>query len=1291
MLDYNVYTNESGSNYTLAAFGVGNPHTTLPALQAATPFEDHGLFGDPGFVSTSDLHIQTTVGFLSNAGNPIAWITDDIDAAPRLSPPDIGADEYTYAAPTAEYAVMELLNILPIYGELLPYTVGARVTNRGSAAQTNVPIRLFYQGVLQDTTLLSLLPDETDTVWFDWTTPLAPDTGALVVRSFLTDDAVLANDSLADTVVVVGQAMNGPYEVGDGFEFTTLAVAVGQLHARGVAGPVMFLVHGGVYPEPLTIGLIGGVSATNIVTFYEISSSEPVEVTSHNPTGTLRLVGANYLLFDGIDITATSTNTRAVEFTGNADRNTIRNATLTGAGVSTTSTNTVYINGGGNDYNRIENCVLRGGHYAFRAVGISGTSDVGNELVGCQILEGKYCVYLERQNNTRISGCDIQPGFTGSNTEIYGINVAAHASGFISICENNRIHNFRTYSGANGIYTSAGAGLRAYNNAIYDFQVQSNGSVNGIRAGGGTVEFYYNSVDIGDVASTGGTLGINGFYESTASTMVTLKNNVFRVAEPTTASCGLNRSAGSLISDYNAICGPDSGGAFIAGRDSITADTTLAQWQAGTGRDVHSVAGNPGYMSATDLHVLPTIGLLNATGTPVVGITTDFDGQTRGSPPDIGLDEYFFAPYANDFAVQGFVNLATRYTASQQAQIRAVVQNVGSTPGNGVPVSLLYNNVTQTTVYVNLLMAEIDTVVFAWTVPNLGYDVGNLRVQVFCPSDTVLTNDTVSAAVTIVGTPLAGQYDLGGGLTHYLDFNAALSDMMLRSVGGEVVFNCYAGTYPPFNVPEITGVSDQHPVTFRSAEADPAILASDTGISVLHLNGADHIIFDGIGVHAGGTVNVCVLIDNGADSNSIRNLEIVGRDSANGSTRGVKIHFLGNDGNLIDNAHISGVNYGVRLEGGASGDRSSDLEVRNCTITGGNYGVYLDNVTRARIHDNDIQPSGRDVISVYGVYVSGLTVNDTVYVYNNRIHNLRHSYISTFPLTTAIYSSPGTGAGTVAYFYNNCIYDYTVNRGRAYGLYLGSGTSYVYHNSIRINNIAADTAIVGVHLGSSLTTATLLNNVISIEEPTSICIGIWRESGFLSPSDHNCIYGMGMGFFTGRDAITSAPSLAAWQFTGRDLNSVAGDPQFLTPTDLHIYAANTLLSGAGTYLAQVAWDVDGESRNNPPDIGADEYGIAPLPGRVTGLTAFPDPETGNMILRWNPAVNAVSYRILASPYGDFDISNAELVGTTSDSTFVHTGALLLATPRLYYFVITSSEPPAPLRHAPRFEYTPRQH
>ena len=974
-----------------------------------------------------------------------------------------------------------------------------------------------------------------------------------------------------------------------------------------------------------------------------------------------------------------------MEISGNADHNSIRNATLSGAGVSTTSTNVVYITGGGNDYNRIEDCVLRGGHYAYRAVGLSGTSDIGNELLNCRIEEGKYGVYLERQNNTRISGCDIQPGFTGSNTEIYGINVAAHASGFISIVENNRIHNFRTYSGANGIYTSAGAGLRAYNNAIYDFQVQSNGSVNGIRATGGTVEFYYNSVDIGDVASTGGTLGINGFYESTASTAVTLKNNVFRVAEPTAASCGLNRTAGALISDYNAICGPDSGGAYIAGRDSVTADTTLAQWRAGTGRDLHSVSGNPGYLSGTDLHVRPTVGLLNAAGTPVVGITTDVDDQTRGNPPDIGMDEYFFAPNAYDFAVQGFVSLVTRYTASQQAQVRAVIQNVGSTAGTGVPVSLLYNNVTQTTLYVNLQMAEIDTVLFVWTVPNLGYDIGNLRVQVFCPGDTVSGNDSVSASVTIVGTPLAGQYDLGGGLSHYGSFSAALSDMLLRGVGGEVVFNCFGGTYPPFTVPEISGVSDQHPVTFRAAEAGAVTLASDTGTSVLHLSGCDHIIFDGINVQAGGPINVCVLIDNGADSNRIRNLSIVGRDSANGSTRGVKIHFLGNDGNILDNLHITGVNYGVRLEGGGSADRSSDLEVRNCTITGGNYGVYLDNVTRARVHDNDIQPSGRDVISVYGVYVSGLTVGDTVWVYNNRIHNLRQSYVSTFPLTTAIYSSPGTGAGTVAYFYNNCIYDYTVNRGRVYGVYLGSGFSYVYHNSIRINGVVADTAIVGVHLGSSLTTATLLNNIIAMEEPSSTCIGIWRESGFLSLSDHNCIYGTGLGFYTGRDAITSAASLAAWQFTGRDLNSVAGDPQFISATDLHIYAANTLLSGGGTYLSAVSWDIDGEARSNPPDIGADEYGIAPLPGRVTGLTAFPDADTGDLILRWNPAVNAVSYRILASPDGDFDVSNAQLVGTTADSTFTHVGALLLPMPRLYYFVITSSEPAVPLRHAPRFD------
>ena len=563
----------------------------------------------------------------------------------------------------------------------------------------------------------------------------------------------------------------------------------------------------------------------------------------------------------------------------------------------------------------------------------------------------------------------------------------------------------------------------------------------------------------------------------------------------------------------------------------------------------------------------------------------------------------------------GFVDLVTRYTASQQAQIRAVVQNVGfDAPAAACPSRCSTTTSPQTTVYVNLLTAEIDTVA-------LRLDRAQPRLRHrpaagagVLPRRQRTANDSVSATVTIVGTPLAGQYDLGGGRLHYANFQAALADMLLRGVGGEVDLQLLQRHLSRLHRARNRRRQRAAPRHVPRRRGGPG----DAGLRHRHQRAAlerrrPHHLRRHATCARSGTVNVCVLIDNGADSNQHPQPARSPAATAPTARRAAcEIHFLGNDGNVIDNVRISGVNYGVRLEGGGSADRSSDLEVRNCTISGGNYGVYLDNCTRARIHDNDIQPYGHDVISVYGVYVAGLTVGDTVCVYNNRIHNLRQSYVSTFPMTAAHLQQPGHGGG-----HGRLLLQQLHLRLQPSTAAASTASTLARARATSISTASASATLSRTRRSSactwarSLTTATLLNNIIAIEgADLHLHRHLARERLPRALRPQLLLRHRARATSRAATPSTSAPTLAAWQFTGRDLNSVAGNPQFVSATDLHIYAANALLSGAGAYLPAVACDIDGEPRANPPDIGADEYGISPLPGLVTGLTVFPEVETG---------------------------------------------------------------------------------
>jgi hypothetical protein len=73
--------------------------------------------------------------------------------------------------------------------------------------------------------------------------------------------------------------------------------------------------------------------------------------------------------------------------------------------------------------------------------------------------------------------------------------------------------------------------------------------------------------------------------------------------------------------------------------------TTLGDWQSTTGKDSHSKNVNPSFASSTDLHSscldLVEAGTTISTGSgDALNITTDYDGDFRGTPPDIGADEF---------------------------------------------------------------------------------------------------------------------------------------------------------------------------------------------------------------------------------------------------------------------------------------------------------------------------------------------------------------------------------------------------------------------------------------------------------------------------------------------------------------------------------------------------------------------------------------------------------------------------------------------------------------------------
>ncbi|MCK4696575.1 MAG: right-handed parallel beta-helix repeat-containing protein, partial [Candidatus Cloacimonetes bacterium] len=112
----------------------------------------------------------------------------------------------------------------------------------------------------------------------------------------------------------------------------------------------------------------------------------------------------------------------------------------------------------------------------------------------------------------------------------------------------------------------------------------------------------------------------------------------------------------------------------------------------------------------------------------------------------------------------------------------------------------------------------------------------------------------------------------------------------------------------------------------------------------------------------------------------------------------------------------------------------------------------------------------------------------------------------------------------------------------------------------------------------------------------------------ITTSDYNDLFATGnnVGYWNG-----ARTDLAAFQAaSSTDANSLSVNPVFISATDLHV--TSSYIDSAGTYLALVTDDIDGEARDATyPDIGADEFTPTefPLAGEFTIGGITPNYET----------------------------------------------------------------------------------
>jgi hypothetical protein len=285
-------------------------------------------------------------------------------------------------------------------------------------------------------------------------------------------------------------------------------------------------------------------------------------------------------------------------------------------------------------------------------------------------------IYAQGVDGATISGNDIGNFETASDESDQGIWIATGTGN--AVIERNNIHDIR-YTGINGygargITISSGlaaANITVRNNMIFGItgdgdDYTANGAfycpvgIYAFGTGQGGLNIYYNSIYLSgstlnfaaDVYSIGIALDDN--------TTATLRDNIVYNQLGLLAGVGVGAvavaaqtSAGQFISlDYNDYYSSVTLGTNLIGKIGGTNYPTLAGWQAATAQEANSLNLIPNFTSATDLHLLAgTNCRLDGYGTPIAGITTDYDNNTRDAgAPDMGADEFTTSPVSTTMA-----------------------------------------------------------------------------------------------------------------------------------------------------------------------------------------------------------------------------------------------------------------------------------------------------------------------------------------------------------------------------------------------------------------------------------------------------------------------------------------------------------------------------------------------------------------------------------------------------------------------------------------------------------------
>ena len=668
-----LYVDPATSTAYVGYFGANQ--ATLANWQSASGQDANSQSINPQYTDAANGNFAPLQALIDNIGEPVG-ITTDIDDAPRsLTTPDIGAIEFAVTPCTAP-PVAGTATATPSSGICLGTKIILNLSGNSTGGFQKyiwqfAPSATGPWQDISDTLFspqyLYELSSYTNT-WFRAIVRCGNSNSFSVAVQVSINPPLLAGDYTIDPA--------NPASATNFQSFATAVAALqcgiaGAVRFHTVPGTyteqiIIKKVPGASATSTVTFMSQNGNPASVILTY---------DATVATANYVLKLDSASFITFKNISINAVnSVNGRAVEFAGTASRDSILNCNIDVPSSSSTANVIAGIYGNALEGSAI---VLRGNTITDGSSNIylSGTAGTANGfVVDSNILNGAYyyAVYAGGIKNIRISKNNAtRSGIL--NTTAYGIYVTNCDSVYrvndnIVTIENAGTTNYAIYlTGCDakplepgsvsrnkitavnnvtsatlyGLYQSGSVSNYTVNNII---DVNSSGAtVRGLySSAGGGIKYYNNTVRNSSPSTA--TTNVAAYFSQTSGTsgVTNIRNNIFYHAGGGVAVYQGN--VANIYSDYNMYY---TNGATLILQGTVTY-ATLQAWRNAENWDYNSIVYTPAFVTGTSLQ--PDISNANSwamhgRGVQITDNASDINGNPRPTTlttgvPDLGAYEF---------------------------------------------------------------------------------------------------------------------------------------------------------------------------------------------------------------------------------------------------------------------------------------------------------------------------------------------------------------------------------------------------------------------------------------------------------------------------------------------------------------------------------------------------------------------------------------------------------------------------------------------------------------------------